>query len=185
MADDMHGVLEAISITPKDIPSQELDEVDVQWEGLSGDKHFGLTKKAGGKQAPYPKGSEVRNTRQISIVSAEELAEVAQAMGLPRIEAAWVGGNLLVSGIPNLTQLPSGSRLYFEGGVGVVIEGANLPCTTAGGSLAAQYPDRAEITTAFPKKAIGKRGLVGWVERPGTIRKGEKVTVRLAEAVGN
>jgi hypothetical protein len=185
MADDMHGTLEAISITPALLPSTSLDEVEVKWEGLVGDKHFGLTMKAGSKQAPYPKGTEVRNVRQVSIVSKEELEQIAATMELPQVEPAWVGGNLMLSGIPNLTQLPSGSRLYFEGGVGIVVEGENMPCTTAGGSLSQQYPDRPELTTAFPKKAIGKRGLVAWVEKPGVIRKGEKVTVRLAEDVGN
>lgn len=181
----MHGRLESISITKSGLPSTSLDEIEVKWEGLVGDKHFGLTMKAGSKQAPYAKGSEVRNVRQVSIVSSEELKQVADKMKLPNIEPAWVGGNLMLSGIPNLTQLPSGSRLYFEGGVGIVVEGENMPCTTAGGSLAEQFPDRPELTTAFPKQAIGKRGLVAWVEKPGVIRKGEKVTVRLAENVGN
>lgn len=185
MADDMQGTLEAISITPDKLPSATLEEIEVKWEGLPGDKHFGMTMKAGSKQLPYPKGTEVRNVRQVSIVSAEELRQVADSMNVPNIEAAWVGGNLMLSGIPNLTQLPSGSRLYFEGGVGIVVEGENMPCTTAGGSLQAQFPDRPDMTTAFPKKAIGKRGLVAWVEKPGVIRKGEKVTVRFAENVGN
>jgi hypothetical protein len=185
MSEDMHGTLESISITRNLLPSESLDQIEVKWEGLQGDKHFGLTMKAGSKQAPYAKGSEVRNVRQVSIVSREELQQIAETMSLPHVEPAWVGGNLMLSGIPNLTQLPSGSRLYFEGGVGIVIEGENMPCTTAGGSLSEQYPDRPELTTAFPKKAIGKRGLVAWVEKPGVIRKGEKVTVRLAENVGN
>jgi hypothetical protein len=90
---------------------------------------------------------------------------------------------MMLSGVPGLTQLPAGSRLYFENGVGIVIEGENMPCTTAGGSLQNQFPDRPELTTAFPKKAIGKRGLVAWVEKPGVIRKGEAVTIRLAEDI--
>lgn len=185
MAEDMHGVLESISITRNLLPSETLDEVEVKMEGLNGDKHFGLTMKAGSKQAPYPKGAEVRNVRQVSIVSDQELKQIAENMQIPHVEPAWVGGNLMISGIPNLTQLPSGSRFYFEGGVGIVVEGANMPCTTAGGSLQEQFPDRKDLTTAFPKKAMGKRGLVAWVEKPGVIRKGEKVTVRLAEDVGN
>jgi len=184
MADDMQGAVEAISVTPENIPSVPLDEVEVTWEGLVGDKHFGLTMKANRFQGPYPKGTQVRNVRQISILSAEELAEIAQAMNVERVDPAWLGGNLMLSGIPNLTKLPAGSRMYFEGGVGIVIEGENMPCVTAGGCLADQYPEKPELKTAFPKKAIGKRGLVAWVEKPGVIRKGEKVTVRLAEDVG-
>lgn len=180
---DMHGKVENLLLTDKYIPSAPVDQVEVTMEGFVGDKHFGYTMKSNSYQKEYPKGTMVRNVRQISVVSAEELAQVADAMELPRIDAAWVGANIELSGVPDLTKLPSGSRLYFEGGVGIAIEGENLPCTTAGGTLQQQYPDREDITTAFPKKALRKRGLVAWVERPGVIRKGEKVMVRLAEDV--
>jgi MOSC domain-containing protein YiiM len=182
---DMQGKVQAISLTPGLLPSSVVDQVEVTWEGLVGDKHFGLTMKAGSSQKPYAKGVEVRNVRQVSIVSAEELKQVAENMDLPGIQPTWVGGNLMLSGIPGLTQLPSGSRLYFENGVGIVVEGENMPCTTAGGCLQQQYPNQPDLTSAFPKKAIGKRGLVAWVEKPGTIRKGESVIVRLAQDVKN
>lgn len=183
MGQEYRGRIEAILITPEFMPGNPVGEVEVTLEGFVGDKHFGLTMKAGGAQKPYPKGAEVRNVRQISIVSAEELEEVAKAMDLPAIEPGWVGANLLVSGIPGLPQLPSGSRLFFDNGVGFVIEGENRPCTIAGGSLQKQFPDRPEITTIFPKKAIGKRGLVAWVERPGRLIKGEGILVRLAQDI--
>jgi MOSC domain-containing protein YiiM len=180
---DMQGKVLALQITDKLIPNRKVDELQVTLEGLVGDKHFGLTMKAGSAQKPYPKGEEVRNVRQVSIVAEEELKQIAKAMGLPNVEPEWVGANLMVSGIPNLTKLPSGTRFYFENGVGIVVEGENAPCVTAGGSLQDQFPDQPDITTSFPKKAIGKRGIVAWVEKPGTIRKGESVTVRLAEDV--
>lgn len=183
MAKDIQGKVEALLVTPKEMPGNPVDQVEVTWEGFVGDKHFGLTRKAGSSQNSYPKGTEIRNVRQISIVSPEELKEVADAMQVPAIEPEWVGANLLISGVPDLTKLPPGSRLYFENGVGIVIDGENMPCVTAGGSLQEQYPDQEDLQTAFPKKAIGKRGLVGWVERPGILRKGESVTVRLAHDV--
>ncbi len=183
MPQDIHGVVEAIAITPKDIPSTALEEAEMTWEGMVGDKHFGLTMKANKFQAPYPKGGLIRNVRQVSIVSQEELEQVAEAMDIAGVDPARVGANLMLSGIPGLTQLPAGSRLYFEGGVGIVVEGENMPCVTAGGCLA-ENTGRPELRSAFPKKAIGKRGLVAWVEKPGMIRKGERVTVRHAADVG-
>ena len=183
MGQEYRGRIETILITPEFMPGTPVDDVEVTWEGFVGDKHFGLTMKSTNSKNPWPKGSEVRNVRQISIVSVEELKQVADSMDLPAIDPAWVGANMLVSGIPGLTQLPSGSRFYFDNGVSLVIEGENLPCTTAGGSLQQQYPDRPEITTAFPKKAIGKRGLVGWVEKPGKLVKGESILVRLAKDI--
>ena len=183
MGEEYRGRIEAILITPKLMPGIPVDEVEVTWEGFVGDKHFGLTMKSANSRNPWPKGTEVRNVRQISIVSVEELKQVSADMELPGIEPAWVGANMLVSGIPGLTQLPPGSRMYFENGVSIAIEGENLPCTTAGGSLQEKFPDRPEITTIFPKRAIGKRGLVGWVERPGKLSKGEGVLVRLAQDI--
>lgn len=185
MSDMMQGKVSAVSISPPDklLPSQTLDHVEVTWEGFAGDKHASLTRKAGRGQAPYPKGAEVRNVRQVSIVSAEELAEIAQGLDVPSVDPASVGANLMLSGIPALTDLPPGSRLYFENGVGLVVEGSNPPCTTAGRGVQQQYPEREDLQQAFPKAAVGKRGLVGWVEKPGTISVGEGVQVRRAEDV--
>lgn len=179
MSEISQGQVEAVLIKAKgEAASKSQASVTVEWDGFVGDKHFGPTKKAGSSQKPYPKGTIVRNTRQVSIVSVEELGEIAGDLEIPGIEAEWLSANLLFSGIKDLTQIPPGSRLHFENGVGLVVEGANPPCTSAGGLIQENYPDKGGITSAFPKKAIGKRGLVAWVERPGSISKGEKVVVQ-------
>ncbi|MBX3005436.1 MAG: MOSC domain-containing protein [Anaerolineales bacterium] len=180
---DLVGWVAALAVTAGELPGTAVERLELQLDGAVGDKHFGPTMKANRAQAPYPKGTQVRNVRQLSIVSAEELAEVAQRLALPVIEPTWIGANLMLAGVPELTQLPGGSRVYFEGGAGLVIEGENMPCVIAGGSLAAQTPGREELRTLFPKHALGKRGLVAWVEKAGVIQRGEQVTVRLAHDV--
>jgi len=177
------GVVEAVLLMPPGDGAASIDksEVEVDWDGFVGDKHYGPTKSAGSSQKPYPKGAEVRNTRQVSIVSAEELADIAEAMDLPSVKADWVGANMSISGIPNLSKLSPGTRLHFADGAGLVIEGENMPCTTAGATLQEQYPDKEGLVKNFPKKALGKRGVVAWVERPGLIRRGDKVTAQLTE----
>jgi hypothetical protein len=62
-----------------------------------------------------------------------------------------------------------------------VIEGENMPCTTAGATLQEQYPDKDDLVKNFPKKALGKRGVVAWVERPGLIRRGDKVIAQFVD----
>lgn len=185
MAPELPGKVEAVLISPPEskLPGQKVEQVEVTLEGFVGDKHTGLTRPAGSSQKPYPKGAEVRNVRQVSLVSVEELAEIAQRLGVPHIEPEWVGANLLISGVPDLTKLAPGSRFYFDDGVGLVVEGENMPCTTAGGSLQAQYPDKEGLASDFPKQAVGKRGLVAWVERGGHIHQGEAVVVRHAADV--
>lgn len=180
---EIEGRVEAVLIMPpgEGAATDELAEVVVEWDGFVGDKHFGPTKPAGSSQKPYPKGTEVRNTRQVSIVSSEELVEIADGLGVPEVKPDWVGANMLISGIVNFSKLQPGTRLHFADGVGLVIEGENMPCTTAGSTVQEHYPEIENLVSAFPKKALGKRGVVAWVERPGLIRKGDRVTAKQVE----
>jgi MOSC domain-containing protein YiiM len=164
------------------ILSTSKDSVKVTWAGFEGDQHAGVTMPSGGRQKKYfPRGTDIRNTRQVSILSVEELAEVAEEMDLDSVEAEWIGANLVLSGIPELTRLPPGTRLYFSGGVSIVVEEENFPCSLAAKSVQEQVPDVPEAGDRFIKAALHRRGLVAWVERPGTIRPGDTVSVSVPE----
>lgn len=175
--------VEALCLTVKDLPGEHVDEVQVDWEGFVGDKHYGLTRKLGRHHQPYARGTEVRNMRQVSLVSREELDEIAARLDLSHIDPAWLGANLTLSGLPNLTHLAPGSQLHFEGGVGLVVDGYNAPCTTAGGYLQTLFPDREKLTNRFPKAAVDLRGLVAWVRVPGVLRLGESFSVEAPRSV--
>ena len=58
-------------------------EVEVTFEGFAGDRHAGLTMASGSRTPQYPRGTEIRNSRQVSCVSQEDLDAVAGALGLP------------------------------------------------------------------------------------------------------
>ncbi len=105
-------------------------------EGIAGDVHAGTTRKSGGREPWYPRGTLMRNERQVSILSAEELALIAENMGLPKVEGGWIGANLVLEGIPDLSFLPPRTLLFFEGGATLRIDGYNAPCRIAGGSIA-------------------------------------------------
>ena len=127
------AVLRVLVSEPHIAPlSAPRDKVRVTWEGFEGDRHAGLTVKSKGRTPHYPRGVEVRNTRQVSIVSAEELAAVAEELGVPRVLPDWLGANLMLSGIPSLSLLPPGTRLFFSGDASLVVEAENHPCTVAG-----------------------------------------------------
>jgi len=179
------GQVEAVLIAPdkEAMLAVRQPQVQVSFEGFEGDRHAGLTMSSSSRTSYYPRGTKIRNSRQVSIVSAEELAEVAAAMGIPQLLPEWLGANLLLSGIPALSFLPPGSRLIFAGGVVLAVEGENRPCTIAGATIQAQFPDVPDLTTAFPKAGLNKRGLVGWVEHPGVIVAGEGVQAQLREQV--
>lgn len=153
-------------------------EIEVDFEGVIGDRHRGYTRAADARVPHYPRGTPIRNTRQLSLVSVEELRDIATAMQLPAVTGAWLGANLVIAGIPHLTRIPVGSRVFFPSGAALAVEGENLPCTGPGKVIAAQHPDRDGLAGQFPKAALHLRGLVAWVERPGIIRAGDPVEIR-------
>jgi hypothetical protein len=168
---------------PKHVLTRDMPEVKVSLEGFVGDRHAGLTRPADMRTPWFPKGALVRNTRQVSLVSTEELAQIAEALDVPQVLAAWLGANLELAGVPRLTQLPPGTRLFFPEDATLVVEGENDPCRKAGKSLEAHHPERAGLSSRFVKAAHHRRGLVGWVERAGLIRPGDRVKVTLPPAV--
>src|SRR5262249_6931024 len=123
------------------------------------------------------------NERQLSIVAADELAMAAERMGIAEIRPEWIGANLVISGVPHLSTLPPRTLLFFANGATLKVDGQNEPCRLAGQSVAehAGMADVAAGALLFPKAAKRLRGLVAWVEKPGTITPGEAVSVRVPE----
>jgi len=157
--------------------------LDLTFDGIGGDYHAGPTRRSGGREPWYPRGTPMRNERQVSIVAPDELAVVAGRMGLDEIRPEWIGANLLLEGVPRLSMLPPGTLLFFAGGVTLKVDGQNKPCRIAGRLIAerAGIVDEEAGALAFPKSAQRLRGLVAWVEKPGRIENGEAVSVRVPE----
>jgi hypothetical protein len=151
--------------------------VRVTMEGFDDDKHAGLTRLSDVRTPHYPLGTEIRNNRQVSIVSTEESTLIAAAIGVPTVLPQWLGANLVLQHIPALTYLPPSTRLFFPGDTVLVVEGENMPCLFPGKVLQRQYPDIPGLAPLFPKAAIHRRGVVAWVERPGTICAADAVRV--------
>ncbi|NMO22455.1 MOSC domain-containing protein [Pyxidicoccus fallax] len=167
----------------KTFVTRELAETRVTFEGIEGDRHAGLTRSADVRTPWFPKGTPIRNTRQLSLVSSEELAEVAEALGIPKVLAAWLGANLELAGVPRLTHLPPGTRLFFPEDAVLAVEGENEPCRGPGRVIEAHHPDKEKLASRFVKAAWRRRGLVAWVERPGLIRAGDEVRVMVPRPV--
>jgi MOSC domain-containing protein YiiM len=167
-----------IADTPSTFMTRPVDKVDLVFGGIEGDLHFGLTAKAGVRQKMYPKGTEIMNRRQLSMVTVEELADVAQKMGIKQIKPEWIGANIVLSGYPQLTVLPIGTRMLLPSGGGIVCEGENEPCMTAGKPIADHY-GMPELRQLFVKQAYKRRGVVGYVEKPGQLMAGDRVEIVL------
>lgn len=167
--------------TPDSFETSAVATLTLGFEGIAGDRHGGFTRRSGGREPWYPRGTEMRNERQLSILSPDDLAATAQEMDIPRIAPEWIGCNILLEGIPHLTLLPPRTCLFFAGGATIRIDGLNLPCRFSGRAIAKHHPERANLDLAFVKAARHRRGLVGWVEKPGAITAGETVEARIPE----
>jgi hypothetical protein len=161
------------------LEKERVSEVRVTMEGFEGDRHAGMTMLANGHTPMYRRGTVIRNSRQVSLVSAEDLQAIAEALGLPEVLPEWLGANLTVSGVPHFSQLPPGARLVFPEQTVLVVEGENGPCVFPGKLISHHNPDKRGLATRFPKAAVHRRGIVAWVERPGTIREGDSAQVIL------
>jgi hypothetical protein len=156
-----------------------VESLNVDLQGLVDGRHRGFTRRAGAREPWYARGTEIRSGRQITVVSAEELAEVARRMDLPEVAPGWIGANVVTQGIPDLTGLPWGTRLVCGGGAVLVNEGENAPCRFAGAEIARHFADRPGLDRLFAKAAIHLRGILASVELAGTIAPGP-VTLRVS-----
>jgi hypothetical protein len=163
------------------VESAQVDLEGFVLPGLRGERHRGLARKADARVPWFPRGTPIRNSRHVSIVGADELAAIAAALGIPAVDPAWLGANLVLEGVADLSMLPRGTRIFFPGFATLAVEDQNVPCRGPGKAIASRHPDRPGLDLAFVKAARRLRGLVAWVERAGTIHAGDTVSLRLPE----
>lgn len=153
------------------LASAPAPELRLTFAGPLAEAHGGLTRPSCSRVlALHPRGTEIANTRQLSILSAEELALIAADMGLARLDPALVGASLVVEGIADFTHLPPSSRLQGPDGATLVVDLENLPCTLPARPIEIAHPGYG---ARFKAAAQGRRGVTAWVEREGTLRPGD------------
>lgn len=159
------------------LPSVPLPRLVARFSGPEGEDHGGLTRPSCSRVlAQYPRGTEIRNTRQFSILSEEELAEIAAAMGLDRLDPALVGASMVIRGIPDFTHIPPSSRLQAAGGATLVVDMENQSCQLPAKPIEGMHPGHG---ARFKSAAAGRRGVTAWVEREGIFALGDKITLHV------
>lgn len=159
--------------------SAAVEEAELTLAGIPGEAHGGLTRPACVRvRSQYPAGTEIRNVRQLSVMSAEELAEIAADCGLEAFEPEHIGASLVIAGIPDFTHLPPSSRLQFPDGSAIVVDMENRPCHLPAKVINADHPGAGD---KFKAAAKGKRGITAWVEREGSIRVGDEVRLHVPD----
>jgi hypothetical protein len=166
-----------IATDPRTFVTQRIPQTEIDLAGIPGDRHYGLTRYAGAREPMYPKGAEIRNRRQLSIVSIEECHLIAQSLGLEVVLPEWLGANLLLSGLPNLTLLPCGTRLMFPSGACLICEGENTPCRYPAKVLQKLHPQHPNVLKNFVRVAQKRRGIICSVERSGEICQSDTIQI--------
>lgn len=160
-----------------EIAGEPVTGMALRFEGAAGEVHAGLTRPSCGRVAAlYPRGTTIRNTRQISIVSAEELALIAADLGLEALDPAWLGASLVVEGLADFSHIPPSARLQAGGGATLVVDMLNQPCTLVSRTIERARPGHGK---AFKAAAKGRRGVTAWVEREGDIRIGDTMKLHI------
>ena len=168
--------LGANSSRDEDLASAPLSSVRIGFEGFEGEDHGGLNRAACSRLTNvHPEGTTIKNQRQVTVLSEEELAETAADMGIEEgLDPAWVGANLVLKGVPSLTLLPPGTRLQMPDGGTLVVDLENGPCKYPGFIIDLHHPGKGKT---YPIAAYGKRGFTAFVEREGVARVGDRVEI--------
>ncbi|APE44217.1 sulfurase [Sulfitobacter alexandrii] len=160
-----------------DIRAHAIERVRATYAGFEGDFHAGLTRPSCVRvKAQYPQGTEIRNTRQLSILSAEELAQIAADIGLEELDPRLLGASIVLQGIPDFTHIPPASRLQSESGTTLTVDMLNGPCNLPAREIEKEAEGHGK---GFKAAAMGKRGVTAWVEREGNLAVGDRLRLHV------
>ena len=155
--------------------SQAAQDLVLTYAGADGEAHSGVTRPSCVRvTSQWPQGTEIRNVRQLSVMSQEEIDQIAAACGLSWLDPALLGCSIVVNGISDFTHVPPSSRLQGPDGTTIVVDMENRPCNLPAREIEIDHPTRGK---PFKVAATGKRGVTAWVEREGGLRVGD--TLRL------
>ncbi len=163
----------------KSLRSVSVDQMQLGFAGNKNESHAGLTRASCSRvKTQYPRGTEIRNTRQLSIVSQEELDKIAAHMGIKQFDPAWIGASIVIKGIPDFTLVPPSSRLQGVSGATLTVDLENRPCVLPAPVINQEMPDAG---AKFKPAAKNLRGVTAWVEREGILRVGDEIVLHIPD----
>ncbi len=161
--------------TGETIRANAVDALDLGFSGDRGARHEGVNRGSCVRvKNLYPQGTEIRNVRQLSVLSEEEITATAEKMGLNQLDPSFLGASIVLRGIPDFTHIPPSSRLQVASGVTITVDMENRPCVLPGREIETDLPGYG---AAFKPAAHGRRGITAWVERPGELKLGDTMTL--------
>ena len=163
----------------KALLAEPRDALDLTFSGVAGSMHAGATRPSCSRvTAQYKRGTEIRNERQLSLVSEEELAQIAAALGLDHVDPARLGATMVLRGLPDFSHLPPSSRLQAPSGATVTVDMQNRPCQFPARSIETVEPGKGK---GFKRAAAGRRGVTASVAREGRVAVGDVLTLHIPD----
>lgn len=161
------------------LQAQRREELNLSFAGPEGEDHGGLTRPSCSRViSQYPRDTVIRNTRQLCVMSAEEIAAIASTMGIETLDPSYAGATLVIEGIADFTHVPPSARLQAQSGATIVIDMENRPCVLPARGIEDDMPGHG---AAFKAAAKNRRGVTAWVEREGTLRLGERMRLHIPD----
>ncbi|GGH31951.1 hypothetical protein SAMN05444007_10672 [Cribrihabitans marinus] len=160
----------------RSLRARPVERLPLEFQGITGGRHEGATRPSCSRVTNlYPqRGTEIRNTRQLSLLSVEDLDEIAARMEMDALDPALLGASVVLRGIPDFTHIPPSSRLQAPSGATLTVDMENRPCVLPGREIEAEH---AGFGAGFKPAAAGRRGVTAWVERPGDLALGDRLTL--------
>ena len=160
--------------------SEPLDEAMAVFGGFVGESHFGVTRPSCVRvRSQHKQGTTINNVRQLSVMSAEEIAHIAEKMGLEDIDPTLLGASLILEGIADFTHVPPSSRLQSATtGATLMVDMVNRPCVLPGREIEMEHEG---FGAKFKPAAVGKRGVTASVEREGLLKIGDVMRLHIPD----
>lgn len=160
--------------------SEPLDEAMAVFGGFVGESHFGVTRPSCVRvRSQHKQGTTINNVRQLSVMSAEEIAHIAEKMGLEDIDPTLLGASLILEGIADFTHVPPSSRLQSATtGATLMVDMVNRPCVLPGREIKMEHEG---FGAKFKPAAVGKRGVTASVEREGLLEIGDVMRLHIPD----
>lgn len=161
------------------LQAQQRERLNLSFAGPEGEDHGGLTRPSCSRVlSQYPRDTVIRNTRQLCVMSAEEIAAIAAEMGVGVLDPSYMGASLVIEGVADFTHVPPSSRLQSASGATIVVDMENRPCVLPARGIEDDMPGHG---AAFKAAAKNRRGVTAWVEREGTLALGEQMRLHIPD----
>ena len=171
--------LGSVKDSEADLRSDPTTDMLLTFAGYAAEGHAGLTRPSCSRvKQQYPRYTEIKNTRQLSIISQEELDLIAADMGLEALAPHLIGASVVIEGIPDWSHVPPSSRLVGEGGPGLIIDMENRPCHLPVPFIEAENPG---LGKSFKTAAKGRRGVTASVEQEGVLQIGIRLRLHIPD----